>query len=387
MIERHAYIGFSVFEGIGPLKFNRMLHVFGSASASWNASEEQLKKAGLDMVGKKLVNFRQTFDPISYEKEILEKEIKIVTRIDTGFPEPLKQIPDPPIVLFVKGDLNTRFPELMVFNSGNLAPTIGVVGTRKPTSYGKEVTQKLTRELVAYGFTIVSGMARGVDGIAHRTALELGGKTIAVLGCGVDIIYPPEHKDLYGNILEKGNAIISEVPPGHTVLKGLFPARNRIISGLSLGVIITEGAEDSGSLITARLATEQGKEVFAVPGPITSYLSVGPAKLIKQGAKIVTRVEDVLEELNVNPKSQILNPKPFDLAQGRQIQNQNFKNLKLNGEAKIIVELLLKSGELHYDEIVRGSLLPSSEVGSILSLLELDGIIRALGNGKYGLRS
>lgn len=197
---------------------------------------------------------------------------------EPSYPYLLKNIFDPPQVLYIKGELP----------SGRM---IAVVGTRKMTSYGQEVTAKLTKELVEANFVIVSGMALGVDGVAHQTTISCGGKTVAVLGAGVDIVYPREHRQLYNSILEHGGAIISEVAPGKLVDRGMFPARNRIISGLSEAVLVTEGAIDSGSLITARAALDQGREVFAVPG------SAGADYLIGQGAKPVRLVEDIISEL------------------------------------------------------------------------------------------
>jgi len=360
MTDRDAYIGFSAFPGIGPLRFKMLIEYFGSAQKAWVADKQTLLRINLgEKLTAKLLDFRNTFQAYDYIQKLLQDEINIITRIDKGFPKKLLEIPDPPIALYVNGKLENAYKKI-----------IGVVGTRKPTSYGKQITASITRDLCLQDFVIVSGLARGVDAIAHRTALECGVITIAVLGCGVDIIYPPEHKQLYQDIINSGGAVISEVPPQHTVLKGLFPARNRIISGLSQGVVVTEGAQDSGSLITARLALDQGREVFAIPGPITSYLSVGPTNLIKQGAKATTCVKDILEELNVPQKQMSL--------------NNNNKNL--NNEEQHIVELL-NTGELHFDELVRLSRISVSSVSTILTTFELSGIIRALGNGKYGLNS
>lgn len=361
MDERDAYIAFSAFPGIGPFRFKLLLDYFRSATKAWQVDEKELVSLSLgNKISAKFGSFRTLFHPKEYESRLLEKEITIITRIDADFPTLLREIPDPPIALFVKGN----FPKW--------DRVIAVVGSRKPTSYGRLVTETITRDLGLNGFVIISGLARGVDGIAHRVALTQGSITVAVLGCGVDIIYPPEHALLYHDIVKTGGAIVSEVPPGHTVLKGLFPARNRIISGLSQGVVITEGAEDSGSLITARYAVEQGREVFAVPGPITSYLSAGPTKLIKQGAKVVTHVSDILEELNL-PNTKIL--------------RSDVKGVKgTTQEQQLIIDLLIK-GELHFDDLVNKSGLSAAETGTVLSLLELNGIIRDLGNGKYGLVS
>lgn len=359
MDERDAYIGFSFAKGIGPLRFKLLHDYFGSASGAWEASEKTFLNIGF---GEKLttnfLEFRKTFDLQKIIEEITYKEIMIVTQIDPEFPPSLLQIPDPPLTLYIKGSLLKNFDRCF-----------GIVGTRKPTPYGQQVTEKITRELIEAGLTIVSGMARGVDGIAHRISVECKEPTIAVLGCGVDIIYPPEHNWLYGKIIETGGAIISEVPPGHTVSRGLFPARNRIISGISRGVLVTEGAEDSGSLITAKLALEQGREVFAIPGPINSYLSQGPTKLIKNGAKLVSEVQDILEELNL-PKI----PKKVTGINGAQTQ-----------EERLVLELLTR-GSLHFDDIVKSSHLQVSQVSSILTLLELSGVIMNLGDAMYSLK-
>lgn len=215
--------------------------------------------------------------------------IDTLTLDDPRYPRRLKEIPDPPRLLYVKAKWG--------LDSNDLARTIAVVGTRHMTKYGAEVTRKLVSELVANGFTICSGMANGVDTVAHETAIACGGKTIAVLGCGIDIIWPPSNARLYTRIGEEGfGAVVSEMPMGIRPNKERFKTRNRIISGLSLGVVVTEGAENSGALITARYAAEQGREVFAVPGPITSPLSSAPARLIKDGAKLVETVEDILDE-------------------------------------------------------------------------------------------
>lgn len=217
--------------------------------------------------------------------------IDLLTPDDPRYPARLKEIPDPPKLLFVKTKAG--------LDALNLDRTIAVVGTRTMTRYGEEVTKRLVRDLVANGFTIVSGMAYGIDTVAHRTAIDAGGKTIAVLGCGIDIIWPPSNARLYARIGEEGcGAIVSEMPLGMRPNKELFKTRNRIISGLCLGVVVTEGAENSGALITARFAAEQGREVFAVPGPITSPYSKGPARLIQEGAKLVETVEDILYEFN-----------------------------------------------------------------------------------------
>ncbi len=288
MTEQKKYwLGFSLFPGIGPKRFFLLLNYFGSAQNIWQASENKLIQTGLSQkIVKRFVIYRKSIDLGSKEKELVKKKTQFVTYSDKLYPQYLKEISSPPIGLYVKGRL---------FLSDK--KTIAVVGTRKVTEYGKKVTLQLVKDLVASGFTIISGLARGVDGVAHKAALGNGGKTIAVLGSGVDVVYPPEHKALARAIIASNKgAVISEFPMGTTPKKGHFPARNRIVSGISLGVLIIEGARKSGTKITATCAANQGREVFAVPGPIDSSLSAGPADLIKEGAKLVTGIDDILEE-------------------------------------------------------------------------------------------
>lgn len=210
-----------------------------------------------------------------------------VTVSDPKYPRLLKEIPDPPKILYVRG----------VGSKINLEKTIAVVGTRNITAYGMQMTKKIVTGLVRQGFTIVSGLAYGVDAVAHEAALDAGGKTIAVLGCGIDIIAPKANTEIYWRIAKGGGAIVSEMPLGVLPDKKRFVTRNRIISGLSLGVVVIEGAQKSGTLITARYAAEQGREVFAVPGPVTSVYSAASSYLLKNGAKLVESASDIIEEL------------------------------------------------------------------------------------------
>jgi DNA processing protein len=291
--EKSYWVGFSVFPGIGPVRFKLLRDYFGSAKAAWETQTGELRNIKL---GEKLTeqfdHFRKTFNIEAYLKQLQDLHVSVLTLNDSKYPKLLKEISDPPFLLYIRGK-KTDEPI-------NLERTIAVVGTRKITRYGEEVTRRIVADLVSYGFTIVSGLAYGVDAIAHQTAIDSGGKTIAVLGCGIDIIAPPSNARLYRQISEDGfGAVVSEMPLGLWASKGTFPARNRIISGLSLGVVVTEGADDSGALITARNAGEQGREVFAVPGPITSPYSRAPAALIKKGAKLVESAKDILEELGL----------------------------------------------------------------------------------------
>lgn len=258
------YLAFSHFLGIGPVRFEALMKYFGNVKGAYNAREIELAKTIGSHYAGKFLQFRNEFDANEKIEELKKKEITVLTEEDEHYPGQLKNIPDPPICLYVKGNVDNLNFEKDYF--------IGIVGTRKPTSYGQKIAGKFAYELASAGFVIVSGMAIGVDTVAHLSCLEAKGKTVAILGCGVDIVYPRQNEKLYQNIIASGGLVISEFPPGHTVLKGLFIARNRLISGLSKGVLVIEGASDSGALITARYAAEQGKEVFAPPGPLTSLM-------------------------------------------------------------------------------------------------------------------
>lgn len=361
--EKRFWMGFNVFEGIGPLRFKLLLDFFGTAKKAYEASGEELRRIGL---GEKLVGkfeeFRKNFDPDLYLVRVSKLGIEILTFDDKNYPEVLKEIPDPPPVVYVKtNNLKKIFQK----------KAVAVVGTRLPTAYGRKATEMIVEGLIASGLVVVSGLARGVDKIAHETTLNNGGLTIGVLGCGLDKVYPPEHKGLVEKIIENGGAVISEFPLGMDAVPGNFPARNRIISGLSLGVVITEAAKDSGSLITASHAAEQGREVFAVPGPITSPMSKGTAELIKKGAKLVSEVGDILEELQV---------KSYKGAEPRSLK----ENENLSEEERRIVTIL-KDEDLNIDEIIRKTGLESGRIGSLLSLMEIRGLIKSY-NGIYSLK-
>jgi len=290
--EKKYWLAISAFEeGIGPARFKLLLGNFGTAKAIWEAPPEELAKTGLgEKIAAKFAQFRQSFKPDNFLSELQKKEIGTITLLEPEYPALLKEIVDAPPVLYFKGKL-----------ADFSLPAIAVVGTRKSTAYGRQVCEMLTSDLALAGLTIISGMARGIDAVAHQTALAVSGKTVAVLGEGVDVVYPPENRELYEEIIKSG-VVVSEMPPGRRPSRGTFPARNRLISGLSLGVLVVEGAEDSGALITAACALEQKREVFAVPGPITSPLSAGPTKLLKNGARLVYRAEDILQTLNLNLK-------------------------------------------------------------------------------------
>jgi DNA processing protein len=287
---------------------------------------------------------------------------------DDRYPAWLRAIPDPPAVLYCDGRIEPRDRQ-----------AVAIVGARKATPYGLRITETLARELSGAGFTIVSGLARGIDAAAHRAALEAGGRTIAVLGCGLDVTYPPEHASLREEIAASG-AVLTEFPAGTPPKPSHFPQRNRIISGLSLGVVVVEAAEDSGSLITARLALEQGREVFAVPGPLDAPLSRGPHGLIKQGAKLVETADDIIEELLPqigNTLTPTLSPR------GRGKGEGEFSEPKgLTSEERMVYSLMSRD-PLHLDDLTERSGLTPAGVAGILLALELKGVARQLPGQRY----
>lgn len=352
------YVALSQAPGIGLKRFNILVKHFGSAQAVWRAPEKILDEILEPSVFQKFSKYRISVEPQKLISTISNKKINVLTLLDKEYPENLRQIFDPPNVLYFKGELKREDHN-----------ALAVVGTRKITSYGKEVTEMLVRDLSVYNLTIVSGLARGVDSFAHKLALENGLRTIAVLGSGVDVIYPPENQNLAAEITKNG-ALISEIPPGIQPTRGYFPARNRIISGLSLGVLITEADEKSGSLITAGQALEQNREVFAVPGPIYSKLSRGPTELIKQGAKVVAKAEDIIEELNIG-KTKIGNKKQSEI-KGE------------NKEERLIIRLLQNEVK-HFDQISRESNLTPEKLNSLMVTMELSGKVKNLGGGNYSL--
>jgi DNA processing protein len=365
MTEKYNYLGFSVFPGIGPKKFDMLLKNFGSAKTAWESSRSDLEQVMGKSLTLKFEDFRKEFDIEKYVEKLKKQKVQFVCLSDKEYPSLLKKIPNPPIVLYMKAFRQAQGKEIL-----SLEKKIAIVGTRRVTSYGRSVTELFSSSLASSGLVIVSGLALGVDGLAHSACLDVGGKTIAVLGNGVDICYPKENQKIYDRILAHNGAIISEYPPGELPSVGSFPARNRIVAGLSDGVLVTEGASDSGSLITANFGLEFGRKVFAVPGPITSSLSAAPLRLIEKGAVLVVSPEDILR----NFKLQISNFKS-------NINNPMFKNL--TKEEKKIFELL-ENENLQFDEIVGRLKLDPSNLGTTLSIMEMKGIIKNSG-GNYSI--
>jgi DNA processing protein len=355
--ERLYWLAFSAFKGIGPKRFALLKDYFGSAKKAWEAGEKELLAIGLgSKLTSEMVEFRRGFDLSSSFLRLREKGIDCYFLDDNRYPESLKKIDNPPFVLYGKG---------LITPQDDLA--VAVVGTRKMTGYGGQVTESLVTDLVNAGLTIISGLARGIDSMAHQTALKAGGRTIGVLASGLDIVYPPENFGLVKAIIKGHGAVLSEFPLGTQPMPGSFPARNRIIAGLALGTIVVEAPEKSGALITARLAAEQGREVFAIPGPVTSPNTAGPSHLIKMGAKLVFRVEDILEELGIETKK------------------EEKKSVKAeNPEEEAILGLIEREAR-NFDEIVRETGFDSGKVASLISLLEIKGKVRNLGNMVYAI--
>ncbi len=363
MGERDYWLGFSIFPGVGPKRFKTLLDYFSTAKEAWNASESELIESGLgEQLTEKFLAYRSHFSLESYFQKLQQKSVVYLTLIDSEYPQLLRNSHNPPFVLFVKGEYT--------FNDPQNHMTVGIVGTRRITSYGRQVTEMVTGTLVENGCVIVSGLAIGVDTVAHQTTIHCRGKTVAVLGCGVDCCNPSTNQYLYDEILATGGAVISEFPLGQAPTKGSFPSRNRIIAGLSKAVIVTEGAEDSGALITAQDAFVDNRKVFAVPGPITSSLSKGPNSLFSKGAVVVTSGQDVLRELGMSSK--ITSIKMKDRIKGDTVEEQSLLDL-------------LQNESLHFDELVKRSELSSAKVGTLLSLMEMKGIVRNIDSSTYVL--
>lgn len=340
------------------MRFSSLIEKFKSADVAYLANKKDLKDVIGENLSLKFIDFRRKFDPIKRLEELKKNNIFTLPINSHLYPETLKNIPDPPICIYVRGDTEVLKTEQI----------FAIVGTRQPTYYGIKIARKFSQDLSEAGFTIISGLALGIDSVAHKSALETGGKTIAILGCGVDIVYPATNLSLYKNIIRCG-AVISEFPPGHTVLKGLFIARNRIISGLSKGVFVVEGGSHSGALITASYAASQGKEVFAAPSPIDCDMSVAPNLLLKQGARLVTSPKDIFDELGIK-----ITPKK---------KEDVFIDLT---EKEKAVFNILETGPLSANSLKVKLSTSIDGVLQILSQLEIKGVIEKNTENKYQIR-
>ena len=363
MTELEELVRINLTKGIGSVMYRSLLQRFGSNSAILNAEKEELKK--VTGIGPKLAqNIMDASKSSCVDEEFNAAEknnIKIVPYYSDDYPCNLKVIYDPPLILYIKG--NVTESDIM---------SLAVVGSRSCSYYGQVQTDKISRALTQIGFTIVSGMARGIDTVAHNCALKAGGRTIAVLGCGLGYTYPKENMMLAEKIAENG-AVISELPLSTPPDNRNFPPRNRIISGLSLGVVVIEAALRSGSLITAQWALEHGKEVFAVPGSIDSAQSKGTHKLIKEGAKLVESINDIVEELG---------PLSESLRNNNGVEVKDPRSLRLNGqEAKIFS--ILSSVPMGIDEIIGATRLPASVIASTLMILEIKKAVNQLSGKRF----
>jgi len=367
MNDRRYWVGFNKVKGIGPAKVRALLDHFGDLEAAWGAKRLALAEAGLDKRAIDSLEAARAGLNLDLVMADLDKAgVQLVCWDDDGggeyphrYPHRLREIDNPPPLLYVRGSFAEKDDW-----------AVAIVGTRRPTPYGKEAARELAAALASAGVTVVSGLARGVDAAAHVAALEAGGRTIAVLGSGLDKVYPHEHTVLAEKIANNG-AVISDYPLGTPPESVNFPPRNRIISGLSLGVIVVEAPPESGALITADFAVEQGREVFAVPGSILHRNSLGPNRLIQQGAKLITSAEDVLEELNLKMAAQHAEAR----AQLSLLDNAD--------ETERTLLAHLSAEPLHADELCVLLGMPIANISSTLAMMELKGLVRQVGGMTY----
>jgi len=356
--ELKYWVAFSGIPGVGRVRIAQLKEHFGRLQDAWKAPEGKLKQAGLDSRSVEALLTLRPRVSVDAEMEKLERHrVNALVCDDPTYPSRLKEIYDYPPVLYIKGSLPAEDE-----------PCLAVVGTRRPTVYGRQVAEEMVTDLARSSITIISGLARGIDSVAHRSALDAGGKTVAVFGSGLDIVYPGENAKLAQAITEHG-ALVSEYPLGVKPRAENFPLRNRIMSGLSLGVLVVEAGERSGALITAQQAVEQNREVFAIPGSILSPASQGTNRLIQEGAKLVRNYADILEELNLTIV----------------VQQAEIKEFSPANEVESAIVKQLSSEPNHIDEICRRSGLTMPEVSSTLAMLELKGIARQVGSMNYVL--
>jgi DNA processing protein len=351
------WVAFARIPRIGRARFALLEKHFGTLENAWTASAAELRAAGLDVASvNAIVATRPELSPDAELERIQRAHVDALTWNHPSYPPKLKEVYDLPPVLYVRGELTS--PDEWA---------VAIIGTRRATPYGRQVVEQFSTDLVRNNVTVVSGLARGIDAVAHRAALTAGGRTIAVMACGLDMVYPPEHVKLAQEITEHG-ALISDYPLGTQPRSEFFPRRNRIMSGVSLGVLMIEGDIKSGAMITSRLAIEQNREVFAVPGSIYAPTFRGPNKLIQDGeAKLVSKVEDILEELNLTMVTTQMEMKelvPADDTEARLLRH-------------------LSSQPIHIDEVRRESGLPIATVSSTLAMLELKGMVRQVGRMNY----
>ena len=356
--ELQYWVGFNIVPGIGRVKFSQIESHFGKLENAWKAGKTDLIQAGLDSHTIKAIETTRSQTDLDSEMEKLQKSgTKAITYHDAEYPSRLREIYDYPPLIYIKG---------------NLIPqdewSIAVVGTRRATVYGRQVAEDIAADLARNNITVVSGLARGIDTVAHNSTLKAGGRTIAIFACGLDTVYPGENANLARSIIKQG-ALISEYPLGAKPRPDNFPRRNRIMSGMSLGVLVVEADESSGAIITAHMALEQNREVFAIPGSILSPMSRGTNILIQEGAKLVRSSTDILEELNLTVN----------------VRQMEIKEIINTSDTEALLLKQLGAEPAHIDEVCRNSGLPISTVSSNLAILELKGLVRQVSTMNYVL--
>lgn len=367
--ELREWVWFANLKGIMTRKKNELLELFGTPASIYEADAAALAKTGI--LSRENIDAILSEEPRKTVDETMEKlalnNISVITQQDGAYPELLKNIADPPVCLYIKG--NMSHDEI----------SIAVVGSRRASGYGITTSRKISSELAEFGICVISGMARGIDTAAHQGALSSGGRTIAVFGCGLDIVYPPENRRLMERIIENG-AVVSEYPPGTIPAPHHFPVRNRIVSGMSIGILVVEAGEKSGSLITAQLALEQGRDVYALPGNVISINSIGTNKLIQDGAKLVTSVYDIIDEIRWYKnfkKNNLLNLNDFRIR--KKIPDS------LDSEEQSVIQMLSVE-PLQIDEIHSRLSIDLQLLHRVLLSLEMKGLIRREAGGKYTIQ-
>lgn len=357
MTERQALAALYSYIYFGPARTRLLVDYFGNAQKAWQSSEIKLLETGLKKErAKEFIKYRDNFNSRQYFRKLKKFHIGFTTINDLSYPKNLRDLDNAPLVLYTRGKL-TELSE----------SAVAIVGTRKMTSYGREVTEQFAYELASMGITIVSGLAQGIDTVAHNGALNAKGKTIAVLACGLDQVYPPGNTFLAKKIVEKGGAVLSEYPLGYPAMRENFASRNRIISGLSKAVLVVEGAQRSGTLLTASAAAEQGRPVFAVPGQVTSPMSAASHFLIRNGANIAFSTRDILSELNIQFR----------------VDKKAIEQVMPAGKKEKKLAEILETEPLHLDELAAISGFEVADVSARLTIMELKGLVKNLGGGMF----
>ncbi len=370
------WIALNMTPGVGPRVATKLLEAFGSPANVFHARRTQLESLRIKPETIESIISRELQDRAALELERVKHIGGDILILDDGsYPALLREIADPPITLYVRGDWGACLT----------LPCVAIIGSRLCSTYGANAAEMLARDLASRGICVISGLARGIDTAGHRGAMRAGGKTVAVLGTGIDGAYPKENTRLIREILESGGAVVSQFPLGTPPLKDNFPYRNRIISGLSLGVLIVEASERSGSLITARLAIEQNREVMAVPGNITSRNSIGTNYLIKAGAKLVQQWQDVVAELPSEVAANILPPK-IDGPNENGSANQDTLPLDLNENERKVWSVLSADEPVHIDTLLESSSLSFGDLNTALVSLDIRDLIRVLPGKNYARR-